>query len=70
MSETDYRGLERPARPDGAISGLLWDHDRRLIAATAHATIEGHSEINTRAVLESYSRNERPWWHKLRSLCS
>lgn len=60
---TDARGLERPEKPSGPLSGLFWEFDRRRHAATAHAMFEGHPEIDYRAVLEAYDRNEHPWMH-------
>lgn len=47
-------------RPDGAISGLLYDHSRRLAACRTHAVAEGH-DVHPRAVLEGYDRALHPW---------
>jgi len=47
-------------RPDGAFSGLLYDHSRRLVAASQHARFEGH-DPSPRAVLEGYDRALHPW---------
>lgn len=58
----DSRGLEQPERPDSTIGGLLWDADRRHVAAKTHATFEGH-DIDVRAVSEGYDKNLHPWMH-------
>lgn len=57
---TDARGLEDPGRPDGALSGTMYDMDRRRLAAGTHATFEGH-DVSNRAVLEGYDRALHPW---------
>lgn len=57
---TDARGLEEPGRPDGPLSGSLYDMDRRRLAAQTHATFEGH-DVPLRAVLEGYDRALHPW---------
>lgn len=63
---TDARGLEQPEKPDGSISGLFWEHERRHVAAKTHATFEGH-DVDVRAVSEGYDRNEHPWMHGRRA---
>lgn len=60
MTETDARGLERPEKPPGPLSGLFWEYDRQLAAARTHATFEGH-DVDPRAVLEGYDRALHPW---------
>ncbi len=57
MKESDARGLERPSKPDGAISGTLWKFDCQL--ARTHATFEGH-DVPLRAVFEGYDRVLHP----------
>lgn len=52
--------LERPSKPDGAISGTLWKFDCQLAAARTHATFEGH-DVPPRAVFEGYDRVFHPW---------
>ena len=47
-------------RPDGAISGILYDHTRRMNVCRAHALAEGY-EFNDRAALEGYDRALHPW---------
>jgi len=47
-------------QPDGPISGLFWEYDRRLTACDLHATAEGH-DVHPRAVLEGYDRTLHPW---------
>ena len=49
-------------RPDGPISGLIYDYSLRLAAGGNHALVEGH-EIGARTVLESYDRVIHPWMH-------
>jgi hypothetical protein len=49
-------------RPDGALSGLLYDFDQRLAAARRHAAAEGHA-VDARAVLDSYDRVLHPVMH-------
>ena len=49
-------------RPDGAISGLLWEYDQQLNAARTHAAAEGHSP-DTLSILDSYDRTLHPWMH-------
>ncbi|SDL09689.1 hypothetical protein [Natronorubrum texcoconense] len=60
MTETDARGLERPAKPTGPLSSIFWEHDCRLAAARTHATFEGY-DVPPRAVLEGYDRALHPW---------
>jgi len=60
VAVTDARGLERPERPDGAVSGLLHDQSVRLAAARTHAAHEGH-DVDIGAVLEGYDRALHPW---------
>ncbi|RLM83684.1 hypothetical protein D3D02_16920 [Halobellus sp. Atlit-38R] len=49
-------------RPDGPLSGLLYDHDQRLSAARRHTTAEGH-ETHPLTILDSYDRTLHPWIH-------
>lgn len=51
---------DRGERPDGALSGLLYDCDRRVTACRTHALAEGH-DLDIRAVLEGYDRARHPW---------
>ena len=49
-------------RPDGPISGILYDHSCRLAASDNHALVEGHA-VHARTVLDSYDRALHPWMH-------
>ena len=49
-------------RPDGSISGILFDQSCRLAASDNHALVEGHV-VNARTVLDSYDRVLHPWMH-------
>ena len=49
-------------KPDGAISGILYQHDRQLRAVENHGAAEGHA-VGTREVLDSYDRALHPWIH-------
>ena len=55
---TDPRDLG--SRPDGPISGILYDHTRRMNVCRAHALAEGY-EFDDRAALEGYDRVLHPW---------
>lgn len=50
------------SRPDGPISGILFDYGLQLRAAGRHALAEGH-DVGTRTVLDSYDRTLHPWMH-------
>lgn len=58
--QTDERGLPKRDRPDGPISGLFHDYDRRLRAAHTHECFEGYS-VGPRTILEGYDRALHPW---------
>ena len=47
-------------RPDGPVSGILWDHTRRMNVCRAHAVAEGY-DFDDRAALEGYDRALHPW---------
>ena len=49
-------------RPNGPISGLLWEYGKQLNAARTHAAAEGHS-TDGRMILDSYDRTLHPWIH-------
>lgn len=49
-------------RPDGPISGLLYEYSRRLSAASNHAVAEGH-DVTGMTVLDGYDRTLHPWMH-------
>jgi hypothetical protein len=49
-------------RPDGAISGLLWESSQQCRAAGRHCAAEGHP-ADIRTVLESYDRALHPWMY-------
>jgi len=49
-------------RPDGALSGLLWDYSQRVAAVNRHAAAEG-VDVGPRTVLESYDRTLHPIMH-------
>ena len=49
-------------RPDGPVSGILYDHSLQLHAGENHVIAEGHV-VDARTVLESYDRVLHPWIH-------
>ena len=49
-------------RPDGPLSGVLYDYGQRLTAARTHAVAEGHP-TDARTILDSYDRTLHPWLH-------
>lgn len=53
---------EGSGRPDGPLSGLMYDYSQQLRAAGRHAAAEGHP-ATARTVLESYDRTLHPWMH-------
>lgn len=53
-------------RPDGAISGLLYDYELRVSAVGRHAAAEGATTTTTHRVLDSYDRTLHPWMHNRR----
>lgn len=58
-------------KPDGAISAILYQHDRQLRAVENHGAAEGHA-VGTREVLNSYDYALHPWLHGRRfgDLCA
>lgn len=49
-------------KPDGAISGILYEYDRQIRAVERHAAAEGYTTDNT-VTLDSYDRTLHPWLH-------
>lgn len=50
-------------RPDGPISGLLYDLSRRHRAARRHALAEGYHDVPLKSVFVGYDRTLHPWMH-------
>jgi len=49
-------------RPDGPLSGMLYDASQQCRAAGRHCAAEGHP-ADIRTVIESYDRALHPWLH-------
>ncbi|WP_147299516.1 hypothetical protein [Haloferax sp. Atlit-6N] len=47
-------------RPDGALSGVMWDLNRRLDAGQNHALVEG-APVDAMPIFEGYDRALHPW---------
>ena len=50
------------SKPDGALTGLLYELDQQQQAADNHMAAEGHN-AQTVTVLDSYDRTLHPWMH-------